>query len=171
MVKINGYCSIANKSRTIPLSVLRLVYLYKAYSSSDLTASAFDATLVTVIHTNYCIIASCIPFLKPLVDSLSVGLMTNDIRVPIRSEEPTTKRTGKVNPFAILSGGKGYKTRNAYGWTRYPTSGYTSTVTAGKDIDVEFRDLVGQGSTDRMVINQTRTMAVSSDPRYDVERR
>ncbi|MCJ1452317.1 hypothetical protein MMC28_002659 [Mycoblastus sanguinarius] len=149
---------------TIPLTVLRLVFLYTAYHSSHTKISSFHTALVTVIYTNYCIIASCLPFLKPLVDSLAVGLMTNDIRVPIRSEDSINDKD-KFNPFAILSGRNGFKARNAYGWTRSPTSEYTSTVTAGRDNDVEFRDLERYGSRDRMVINQTKTTVVSSDPR------
>lgn len=149
--------------RTAPLVVMRLVYLFKAYHISDITMSSFNATLVTVIHTNYSIIASCVPFLKPMIDSLAIGLMTNDIRVPVRPEK-SVKNKDQTNPFAIL-GGKGFHTRNAYGWTRDPTSQYTSTVTAGNENDVELGDLERYGSRDRMVINQTTTTVVSSDPK------
>ena len=98
-----------------------------------------------------------------MVDSLAIGLMTNDIGVPIRLEQ-SNKSKGKINPFAIL-GGKGFNMRNAYGWTRDPSSGYTSTVTAGKDNEVELSNLERYGSRDRMVISQTKTIVVSSNSR------
>ena len=70
-----------------------------------------------------------------------------------------------MNPFALL-GGKGYKTRNAYGWTRFPKdSEYTSEIVGGKEHGVELGDLERYGSRDRMVINQTRTTVVASEPR------
>lgn len=68
-----------------------------------------------------------------------------------------------MNPFAILGGGKSYAQRGAYGsgWTR-------SIVNSGKGSkgqDHELRDLERYGSSDRMVINQTRTAEVTSEPR------
>ena len=125
--------------------------------------SSFNTALITVIHTNYSIIASCLTFLKPLIDSLAVGLITNNIRVPIRPQDDTKKKE-KLNPFAIL-GGKGFSTRNFYGWTRSQSSGYSATITAGTGNDVELQDMERYGSRDRMVINQTKTTVVASDPR------
>ena len=124
---------------------------------------SFNAELITVIHTNYSIIASCLTFLKPLIDSLAVGLITNNIRIPVRPQDDTKKKD-KLNPFAIL-GGKGFNTRNFYGWTRSQSSGYSATVTTGTVNDVELQDLEQYGSRDRMVINQTKTTVVASDPR------
>lgn len=145
--------------------MLRLVYLNNVIHSPDTTIKAVNVALVTVIHTNYCIIASCLPFLKPLIDSLAIGLLTNDIRVPVRSED-SIKDKSKMNPFAILSGGKRFHTRNAYGWTRFPASSdYTSTVTSGKENNIELANLEKYGSQERMVINQTKTTVVSSDPK------
>ena len=161
----NLHAYVLTQPRTIPLAVLRLVYLYKVYHSSDTAMSAVIAALVIVVHTNYCIVASCLPFLKPLIDSLDIGLMTNDIRVLRRSEE-STKDKSRINPFAILSRRKRYRTPNAYGWTRFPTSSdYPSTVTAGYGNDFEFQNLERHGSQDRMVINQTKTTVVSVCPK------
>ena len=149
--------------RTLPLIVLRLVYLFKASHSSDRTMGSFDTALITVIHANYSIIASCLPFLKPLADSFAVGLTTNNIGVPIRLED-STKKKDKINPFAIL-GRKGFSTRNFYGWTRSQSSAYTATVTAGTANNMELQDLERYGPRDRMVINQTKTTVVASDSR------
>ena len=152
------------KLRTVPFAVLRLVYLFKVYHSTDTTIDAVDVALVTVIHTNYCINSSCVPFLKPLIDALSTGLMTNDIRVPATLTE-SSKDKIRINPFAILSGDKRFE-KNAYGWTRCPNaSNYTSTVTGGKDNDLELQNLERFGSRERMVINQTKTTEVHSDPK------
>ncbi|KAM0800486.1 hypothetical protein BDR22DRAFT_852051 [Usnea florida] len=150
---------------TIPFAVLRLVYLSKVYHSNDTTIDAVDVALVTVLHTNYCIIASCVTFLKPLIDALSIGLMTNEIRVPERLTE-SSKDKSRINPFAILGGEKRFTKRSAHGWTRYPgSSDYTSTVTGGKDNDLELQNLERFGSRERMVINQTKTTEVCSDPK------
>ena len=139
--------------------------MYRVYHSSDTSIDSVNVALVTAIHTNYCIVAGCVPFLKPLIDSLAIGLMTNDIRVPVRSETSIKDRS-KINPFAILSGGKHFQTRNAYGWTRSPgSSDYTSTVTGGKHNDLELQNLDRYGSQERMIINQTKTTQVYSNPR------
>lgn len=126
---------------------------------------AVDVALVTVIHTNYCIIATCVTFLKPLIEALSIGLMTNEIRIPERLTESSKNKT-RINPFAIRCGKKRLERRSAYGWTRYPDcSDYTSTVTGGKDNSLELENLERFGSRERMVINQTKTTEVHSDPK------
>lgn len=152
------------RHRTIPLTILRLVYLVRAFRSSDFTKASFNPELITVIHTNYSIIASCLPFLKPFLDSLAIGLMTNDIRIPINDDPKNkTAKDGKMNPFAILGSGSRYAKRTtAYGsgWTR-------SIVNTGKgnEQEHELRELERYGSRERMVINQTRTAEVTSEPR------
>ncbi|CAD6573233.1 MAG: hypothetical protein ASARMPREDX12_005913 [Alectoria sarmentosa] len=151
---------------TIPFTVLRLVYLYKVYHSSDTTIDTVKAALVTVLHANYCIIASCVPFLRPVVATLTIGLTTNDIRVPARSEWSIMDKS-KTNPFAILTRGKRVQTRNPHGWTRFPASSdFTSTVTVGQDKDTELQSLERYGSQNVMIIHQTKTTVVSSDPRF-----
>ena len=142
------------------------MYLYKVYHSSDTTIDTVKAALVTVLHANYCIIASCVPFLRPVVATLTIGLTTNDIRVPARSEWSIMDKS-KINPFAILSRGERVQTRNAHGWTRFPASSdFTSTVTVGQDKDTELQSLERYGSQNAMIIHQTKTTVVSSDPRF-----
>lgn len=138
------------------------MYLYKAYHSSDTRIDAVNVALVTVVHTNLCIVASCVPFLRPVLVSLDTGLITSDIRAPVRSEQ-SIMGISNMNPFAILTGKKSFRRRS--GWTRFPSSAdYTSTVTGGKDNDVELQFLDRYGSQDRMIINQRKTILVSSDP-------
>ncbi|KAL2058162.1 hypothetical protein ABVK25_001780 [Lepraria finkii] len=134
---------------TIPLAILRVYYLNKSYHSPDTTLTSFTPTLITVIHTNYSIIASCMPFLKPIFDSLAIGLMTNAINVPIeRVDESSGSRSrnkDSINPFALL-GGKGYKTRNAYGWTRFPKdSEYTSEIVGERNKSLSWGIWNGMG--------------------------
>ena len=148
----------------MPLTILRLAYLIRALHSSDLTKFYFEPELITVIHTNYSIIASCLPFLKPFLDSLAIGLMTNDIRIPINDDTKIkAAKDIRMNPFAVLTGGSRYAKRTTVygsGWTR-------SIVNTGKPKEQEhgLRDLERYGSRERMVINQTRTAEVTSEPR------
>ena len=88
--------------------------------------------------------------------------MTNDIRVPVKVEE-SGKNKSKINPFAIPSAGQLLQTRNAHGWMRFPdSSDYTTTVTGGKETDLELQTVERSGSQERMVINQTKITVVSS---------
>ena len=90
--------------------------------------------------------------------------MTNDIRIPVNNDNKTTARDGRMNPFAILGGGKSYAQRSGYGsWTR-------SIINTGKGTKVneqehELRDVERYGSREKMVINQTRTAEVTSELR------
>ena len=153
-------------TRTIPLSIIRLIYFQKARHSSSTTASSFNLVLVTTVQTNTCVIASCLTFLKPLVDSLAIGLVKNDIRVPLGPGE-TNVGGGRINPFSILSGRKTSKAQRLHHGTWYPTSGgkTTSDATAAKSGEFELEDLEQHGSQDRMVIKQTKTTEVSSYPK------
>lgn len=63
----------------IPLAILRVVYLANANRSDDLTYTLYQAAVVTEVEIHSSIIMTCIPYLKPLWDSLQVGLMTNDL--------------------------------------------------------------------------------------------
>lgn len=152
--------------RTIPLALLHLVYLSKIYHSSDATSGAVNVALVTVLHSKYCIIASFVPFLKPLVDSQAIGLITSDVHIPLGREE-AVRNNSKLNPFTILSGGKPFHTRDAPDWPRFhPSSDYTTIVTGGNDNGSELQFLERYGSQDRMIINRTKTVVVFSDPRH-----
>lgn len=151
--------------RTIPLAVLRLVYLYRVYHPSNTANAALNVALVTVIHTNYSVVASCVPLLKPVLDYIAIDLVTKNVGVPARWEE-SAKDGSKTTSCANVSRGTRFQTRHAYGWSPFPTpSEYTFTVTGGKNTDLELQTLELYGSQDRMVINQTNTTVVSSDPR------
>ena len=152
--------------RTIPLAILRLTFYQKAQSSPNDTADSVNLVLVTVVHTNYSVIASCLTFLKPMVDSLHIGLMKNDIRIPLEQDDSTVGNN-KINPFSILSGRGTNDSQKSRRGAWHPMSGgvSTSTVAATKNRDLELQRLEHHSSQERMIIKQTKTTDVSSYPR------
>lgn len=36
--------------------------------------------MISVIHANVAILAACVPFSKPILDSMAIGVITNDVR-------------------------------------------------------------------------------------------
>ena len=152
--------------RTIPLAILRLTFYRKARSYPNNAANSVNLVLVTIVHTNYSVIATCLTFLKPMVDSLHIGLMKNDIRIPLEQDESTTGDK-KVNPFSILSGRATNDGQNIRREPWHPMSGgvSTSTVAATKNREFELQGLEHHSSQERMIIKQTKTTDVSSYPR------
>jgi len=152
--------------RTVPLVIFRLINFQKSHRSSTTTDNSFNFALVTVIHTNFSVIASCTTFLKPMVDSLHIGLMKNDIQVPTESDDMAVggKRN---NPFPNFSKSKPKHTHDIHRPTWNPRLGgiSASTATTGTDPDFQLQDLERHGSQDRMLIKQTKTTDVSSYPR------
>ncbi|KAF4630594.1 hypothetical protein G7Y89_g7542 [Cudoniella acicularis] len=98
---------------TAPLTILRLIYILQPATKTDLPFSTFTAAMIMEIHTKYSIIASCIPFLRPLVEALAVGLVTTDVFMPedgdyamgssnnLRTQH---KKPQRINPFALRKG-------------------------------------------------------------------
>ena len=146
---------------------MRLIYLQKAQQSSTTTANSFNFVLVTVIQVNLSVIASCSTFLKPLVDSLGIGLMTNDIRVPLGSDDMTAS-VNRINPFSILGGRETNNAQDVHRGIWNLTSGghSTSAATPANDHEFQLEDLEQHGSRDKMVIKQTKTTDVSSYPKF-----
>ena len=64
----------------IPLTILRLVYISQSSTSTDPTFDALNTALVSTININFSIILACIPFLKPFLDSLQIGMFNSDPR-------------------------------------------------------------------------------------------
>jgi len=64
----------------LPLTILRLVYISSTATSADPTYAAVPTALTTVININLSIILACIPFLKPFLDSLQIGMFNSDPR-------------------------------------------------------------------------------------------
>ena len=122
---------------------------------------------MTIIHTNGSVIASCLPFLKPVADSLDIGLMKNDIQVPLGSDDANAG-ANRMNPFSISNGREISRTTNAhrYNWDAKPGDNFTSTAAAARDQEHQLQEFKQSHSQDRMVIKQTKTTDVSSYPIY-----
>ena len=66
-------------SRVVIAAAIRIAYLAKEPNSgNDLTLKAWPATLCALIVESLSVIAACIPYLKPFLDSLESGMMNND---------------------------------------------------------------------------------------------
>lgn len=88
-------------SRTIPLIILRLTYLLRAFDSLNSTWDSFNLALVTSLHTNISVIAACISFFKPIIDSLAPGVMANDLHFSLESNEAQNAGIPRWNGFGI----------------------------------------------------------------------
>lgn len=134
--------------------------------------------MVTEIHSKYSIIASCIPFMRPLVEALAVGLVTNDIFIPEDDKsnpiKENSRRISRVNPFALRKGSWTNLTRDPHARAGHKSMSakqgvFTSTISGGSNQvghGVELEALESSkkyGSEERMVINQTKTTSVSSE--------
>ena len=59
-------------------AVIRIVYLRKLSYRRDFTFEAWPAALCALIEESISIIAACIPYLKPFLESLESGMMNKD---------------------------------------------------------------------------------------------
>ena len=60
-------------------AAIRIAYLAKeSNSGNDQTLKAWPATLCALIVESLSVIAACIPYLKPFLDSLESGMMNNE---------------------------------------------------------------------------------------------
>lgn len=71
--------------RIIPAVAVRLHYLRVMYQTQhgphwNPTFAEANVAIATSVAMSAAIIASCIPFLKPLVDSMQVGWSNSDVR-------------------------------------------------------------------------------------------
>ena len=67
------------RSRVVIAAAIKIAYLAKESNSSNaLTLKAWLATLCALIIEILSVIAACIPYLKPYLDSLESGMMNND---------------------------------------------------------------------------------------------
>lgn len=59
-------------------AVIRIVYLKKASDRLDFTFEGWPAALCALIEASISIIAACVPYLKPFLESLESGMMNKD---------------------------------------------------------------------------------------------
>jgi hypothetical protein len=143
-------------------------------NSSNVTMDLYPFFLFTTIHANFSIIASCLPFMKPVVEAISPGMIINHVHFglqPAYSRKRMSK--GALNPFAVL-GGREFNTGSGSGSRGRSIKDQKSSRSSmfGVRLPTHKEGLDGielqtqrsrDGSQDRMVIRQTRTIEVSSD--------
>ena len=170
--------------RTVPLVILRVFYIHRLTSSlaeadADTSRLLFDPSLLTALHSNISIFAACIPFARPIIDSMAVGAISNDIANPLGwvagsyphsgsgLPKSGSKEDGRIRGFGIKS--RGDHTYN--GWMG-KGHGVISSIVGGngggskkEQDDLELEDGTNrEGSTERMVIRQTRDIDIISTP-------
>lgn len=64
----------------VRLHYLRIMYQTQFGSQWNPTFSEANVAIATSVTMNTAIIASCVPFLKPLVDSMQTGWSNSDVR-------------------------------------------------------------------------------------------
>ncbi|KAB8297773.1 hypothetical protein EYC80_001574 [Monilinia laxa] len=85
---------------TLPLLVLRIVYLYDTINSTNYTRDSFNLALVTNLHTSFAVVLSCIPFSKSIVDSL--------VLEP-HAITDTSRSRGTISRYRLNACGRGNK--------------------------------------------------------------
>lgn len=103
------------------------------------------------VHTNLSIITVCIPFLKPIVESLSLGIVNENL---VTTSIPSTSSAART--AASL--------RTFYGWTRlHGGDRHTTTVTANEHGMKDGRGKEREGRSESMNIHLAQTTTVLSE--------
>ena len=158
-------------ARTIPLAIIRLCFLYTVPPSSlDYTFISLNTALLTSLHAILAVFAAAVPFSKQFVDSLvampyqigdeshhgsrSGGSLSLKERY-LRNSSTRTKRS-LPNPVSLLT-------------SRGTEYGNSTRVSASQSGPLELGTYGSrEGSRERMVIHQTRSATVTSQPSSDV---
>lgn len=114
--------------------------------------------------------------MRPLVEALAVGLVTNDIFIPEDDEsnpiKENSRRISRVNPFALRKGSWSNLTRDPHARAGHKSMSakqgvFTSTISGGsvgQRVELEALERGKKsGSEEKMIINQTKTTSVSSE--------
>ncbi|KAL8918447.1 MAG: hypothetical protein Q9208_007353 [Pyrenodesmia sp. 3 TL-2023] len=153
--KIPVMVSLASRALLVPLIVIRLVFINSAFNSSNHQRDDFRTVMATSIHVNLSILLSCMPFVKPVMDSLHTGILASDIHTmrPIQCSNHAVRwlREGRSTRSEKL--GSAFELSRS----RIPRS-YTTTAEGNEEEHGE-RGL-SVSPQERMVIKQTTTIAV-----------
>ena len=166
--KISAMAAFSVRLMTVPLVVLRLVFL-SFQSPTDPTFSSANTVIVTSVHANVSIIAACIPFFKPVMDAMQSGVMNPDVRIRSGAVGDLGKGGSHSLQHLDSSGrdvyGYGYGARAACvaGSKRSSTlKGAISSVGGGKG-DSESRD--SSESRQKMIIRAETTIQIQEEDR------
>ena len=132
--------------RTIPFVVARLVLLAQTPDGRIPSFTPSNLAIKTTVHTNLSIIAACIPFFKPIMDSLQSGIYAADLR----SLNPGGLSYGNSYPLKERAVAK----LSSKDWPKSSSNGVSANVTSsggGKQITE---------SEETMIIRQQTTIRV-----------
>ncbi|KAL8682987.1 MAG: hypothetical protein Q9186_000982 [Xanthomendoza sp. 1 TL-2023] len=148
---------LSSRVLLIPLTVVRIVYINNASSSSDHPRDDFPAVMVTSIHANLSILITCVPFIKPVMDSLQTGILASDVHAT-RSRHPSYALRWLKD--SSTQGGNSISQT----WARNPAQSSSATATGGVNEEQGDRGL-SVSSREGMIIKQTKTVAIQfGDP-------
>lgn len=113
----------------------------------------FPVAMATTIHVNLSIIVTCIPFIKPVMDSLQTGILASSIHATTKTQEPShalrqLKQSSTKGKSSVSSGWPGTHTQRSF-----------AISTSGLEEAQRDRGL-SVSSQDGMIIKQTKTVAV-----------
>ena len=176
----------------IPLAILRLIYLDRALASNDTTWGSFDFALITSFQAFVGVIVASIPFAKPVLDSLILQpyLIGDEELKSITpgylkgSLWARTIRDSRTSPFHRNPHGFKSLHNRKEGLHQWPSSNYRGDDHQDRGLEIDLgnytsvstkrammanTDTTGtgsqderHGSTDQMVIHQTRTATVTT---------
>lgn len=99
--------------RVIPVTIIRLVYIYSSDGSLDPTFDTFNQALTTDIATALSVIVAVMSFIKPFLDSIETGVLASKVRNPSSTSTPKSSKYMKLdyaksvfNQQRTVSGGR-----------------------------------------------------------------
>ena len=143
--------------RLIPIIIVGLVYFDSASRSTDHPFDDFTTVLTISTQANLSVNVTCIPLIKPVMDSLQTGILISDVDTTISPRHPS---------FALRWLGSSSATRAGSGSNKWPKNsmhGNSMTATSGGP-EEDGERFLGSGSEERMIIKQTKTVAVQTEP-------
>ena len=166
--KISAMAAFSMRLMTVPLVILRLVFL-SLQPATDPSFSSANTVIVTSAHANVSIIAACIPFFKPVMDAMQSGVMNPDVRIRSGGGEGLGK--GGLHLLQHLDGsgrdfygyGYGAKTACVAGSKRSSTLKGTITSVGGGKGDSDGRN--SSDSRQKMIIRAETTIQIREEDR------
>ena len=141
------------RCRLIPLIVIRLIYIKSAARSSNHALDDFLSVMMTSIHVNLSIVVACIPFIKPVMESLQTGLLASDVHTAAPLQRPN---------YALRWLKESSTRAGVPTWPINPNP-RSSTEINGPDGEEHGQRGLSISSRERMVIKQTKTVDIEVD--------
>jgi len=147
--KIFAMVSFTPNILTVPLIILRLAYLHTFFKfpEENPTRDSWQLFLVSALHANFSVLFSTLPFYKPVVDALAVGVISNDITAGLNWDRSTAG--GGTNNSNSYSGGRSKgldgrtPVRSLYGWRKLPGVASLSSASGDKALKKPEAEVVG----------------------------